>query len=92
MKSCDCCPPNEDVNLVPIPIDYRSSNGLHDTFNFIIYNRENYMTCRDCFKDLDPLRDTMKDRLCSLCEDKNEKFWQELITVVEESYDEVQTY
>ena len=47
------------------------------------------MSCRDCFKDLDPLKDTMQDRVCQRCSNKNEEFWNSIIKLLEDSYSEV---
>lgn len=92
--TCDCCPPNrhEELDIVGIPIDYRSSTQYIGD-NTITFHREDrsyvFMNCRDCFKDLDPLKDIMKDRVCNSCSDKNEEFWNSIIKLLEDSYSEV---
>jgi|TARA_R110002074_G_scaffold72361_1_gene166793 hypothetical protein len=94
MNLCDCCPPNkeEELDIVTIPIDYRSSNNFCGDINFVNYSKDRRyisMSCRDCFKDLDPLKDTMQDRVCQRCSNKNEEFWNSIIKLLEDSYSEV---
>jgi len=47
------------------------------------------MSCRDCFKDLDPSKDIVDDKVCRSCSDKNEEFWNSIIKLLEDSYSEV---
>lgn len=94
MNLCDCCPPNkeEELDIVTIPIDYRSSTQFWSNYSTIFYSVDrsyNIMICRDCFKNLDPLIDVMRDGICSSCSDKNEEFWNSIIKLLEDSYSEV---
>ena len=55
----------------------------------LYHNHRIYMSCRDCFKDLDPSKDIVDDKVCRSCSDKNEEFWNSIIKLLEDSYSEV---